>query len=235
MTGNAAPLAVVTGSRKGIGRHLAEHFVARGYRVVGCSRQPADWSLDGYTHCLADVTEEAQVVALFADVRRHHGTPSVLVNNAGVASMNHVLLTPGSSVDRILRTNVLGTVLTSRECAKLMMGTRFGRIINFSSVAAPMDLEGEAVYAASKSAVEGFTRVLAKELGPFGITVNAIGPAPTDTDLTRAVPPEKIAALVERLAVRRAGTFDDIANVVDFLVKPESAMVTGQTIYLGGP
>ena len=231
----AMPLAVVTGSRKGIGKHLAGHLAARGYRVVGCSREPADWTLDGYEHCVADVTEEAQVVALFADVRRRHGAPRVLVNNAGVAAMNHALLTPGATLERVLRINVLGTALVSRECAKLMMQERFGRIVNFSTVAVPLALEGEAAYAASKSAVEAFTRVLARELGPMGITVNAIGPAPTDTDLTRGVPAEKIAGLVERLSIKRPGTFEDIANVLDFLIRPESSAVTGQTIYLGGP
>ncbi len=230
-----APLAVVTGSRKGIGRHLARHLVERGYRVVGCSREPADWGLDGYEHALVDVTDEARVVAFFADVRRRLGPPSVLVNNAGVAAMNHALLTPGATVERILRINVLGTILVSRESAKLMMAERFGRIVNFSTVAVPLALEGEAAYAASKSAVETFTRVLARELGPMGITVNAVGPAPTDTDLTRAVPSEKIASLVDRLSVKRPGTFEDIANVVDFLIRPESSAVTGQTIYLGGP
>src|ERR1700674_3501944 len=104
-----SPLAVVTGSRKGIGRHLAQHLVACGYRVAGCSRGPADWSLEGYEHGLVDVTDEAQVVSFFADVRRRLGPPSVLVNNAGVAAMNHALLTPGATVDRILRINVLGT------------------------------------------------------------------------------------------------------------------------------
>ena len=229
------PLAVVTGARKGIGRHLARHLAERGYRVVGCSREPDEGRAENYEHRIADVTDEAQVVALFAAVRRQYGSPAVLVNTAGVAAMNLALLTPATTIERVLRTNVLGTILASRECAKLMIAQRFGRIVNFSSVAVPMQLEGEAVYAASKAAVETFTRVLARELGPTGITVNAIGPAPTDTDLTRSVPPEKIQALIDRLAVARAGTMEDIANVVDFLIRPESSAVTGQTIYLGGP
>ena len=229
------PLALVTGSRKGIGQFLARHLVGRGYAVVGCSRQPADWSLEGYEHRLVDVTDERGVVALCAALRRERGAPAVLINNAGVAAMNHALLTPSATVEAILRTNVLGTVLVSREVAKLMLLEGFGRIVNFSSVAVPLGLEGEAVYAASKSAIETFTRVLARELGPRGITVNAVGPAPTDTDLTRSVAGAKIQGLIDRLAVRRAGTFEDIANVVDFLVRPESSAVTGQTIYLGGP
>ncbi len=209
--------------------------MGRGYRVVGCSRSPADSTLEGYEHAIADVTQEAAVVALFAQIRRKHGAPAVLVNNAGVSSMNLALLTPAETAEDILRTNVLGTVLASRECAKLMIGRRFGRIVNFSSVAAPLQVEGEAVYAASKSAVESFTRVLARELGPFGITVNAIGPGPIRTDMMRAVPQETIDRLVARLAIRRLGTFEDIAQVLDFLIAPESAAVTGQTIYLCGP
>lgn len=232
---NPPPVAVVTGSRKGIGRHLAGHLVARGFSVVGCSRQEADWTLDGYEHVVADVAEEKQVVALLDRVRQRHGGLSVLVNNAGTASMNPVLLTPGLTVERIVRTNFVGTVLVSRESAKLMMKARFGRIVNLTTVAVPLALEGEAIYAASKSAVETFTRILARELGPAGITVNAVGPPPIDTDLTRGVPREKIEALTARLATRRAGTLEDVANAVDFFIRPESGGVTGQVLYLGGP
>jgi 3-oxoacyl-[acyl-carrier protein] reductase len=228
-------VALVTGSRKGIGRHLAEHLVRSGYRVVGCSREKADWTLEGYEHEMADVADEAQVMALLEGIRRRHGGLSVAVNNAGVASMNPVLLTPGATVDRIVRTNLIGTVLVSRESAKLMMKARFGRIVNLSSIAAPLALEGEAIYAASKSGVETFTRVLARELGSFGITVNAVGPPPIDTDLTRGVPVEKLDALVARLATRRRATAEEVARALDFFITPESGGITGQVVYLGGP
>jgi 3-oxoacyl-[acyl-carrier protein] reductase len=97
-----------------------------------------------------------------------------------------------------------------------------------------MDLEGEAVYAASKSAVEKFTRILAREIGSTGITVNTIGPSPIETDLIRSVPREKIDRLVDHLAIKRLGTFDDVRHLVDFLIHAESGYITGQTIYLGG-
>lgn len=228
-------VALVTGSRKGIGRHLAGHLVAAGFQVVGCSREAADWELEGYEHVLADVSEEGDVIRLLDGVRRHHGGLSVLVNNAGVASMNPVLLTPASTVERIVRTNFVGTVLCAREGAKLMMRGRFGRIVNLTTVAVPLALEGEAIYASSKSAVETFTKILARELAPSGITVNAVGPPPIDTDLTRGVPREKLDALVARLATRRLATADEVARVVDFLISPENGGVTGQVIYLGGP
>jgi 3-oxoacyl-[acyl-carrier protein] reductase len=228
------PVALVTGSRRGIGRHISAHLVARGYTVVGCSPNAADWELEGYEHEVADVGSEKDVVALLRGIRKRHGGLSVLVNNAGAASMNHVLTTPGETVERIVRTNLIGTILVSRESAKLMMPGGWGRIVNLSTVAVPLRLEGEAIYASAKAGVEVFTRILARELAPLGITVNAIGPAPTPTDLTRGVPSEALEKLIGRLSIQRPGTFADVTNVLDFLLGRESDAVTGQVLYLGG-
>src|SRR3989338_1118445 len=104
----SGPVAVITGTRKGIGKHLAHHFAARGFRVVGCSREAPDWRASGYEHVQADVTDEAQVTALFAHVRRSLGRLDVLINNAGIASMNHLLLTPRAAVERLMRAKFLG-------------------------------------------------------------------------------------------------------------------------------
>lgn len=225
---------LITGARKGLGRFLAEHYLRQGAVVEGCSRQPSDLRSDGYTHHAADVADEGQVKAMVADVVRRHGRLDVAVNNAGVASMNHSLLTPAAAVDRIMGTNVRGTFLVTREAAKAMGRRRAGRVVNLTTVAVPLRLAGEALYAASKSAVETLTRVQARELGPLGITVNAVGPTPIDTDLIRGVPADKIKAIVDGLAVRRLGRCEDVANVVDFFIRPESDYVTGQVIYLGG-
>lgn len=228
------PVALVTGTRKGIGRYLAEHFLARGLRVEGCSREPAGWEAPGYTHHCLSVADEAGVKAMLTDIQKRLGRLDILVNNAGIASMNHVLLTPDATAVKILDTNFRGTFLLCREAAKLMRRRKYGRIVNVSTIAVPLQLEGESLYAASKSAVETFSRVLAREVADFGITVNVVGPTPIETDLIRNVPKDKIAGIIQRLAVKRLGRFEDVANVVDFFIRPESEYVTGQVLYLGG-
>lgn len=227
-------VVLITGTRTGIGRFLAEHFIRKGALVEGCSREAPGWDSENYTHHAVDIADEAQVNGMLASIRRRHGRLDIVINNAGVASMNHTLLAPGSTVDRVFATNFRGTFLVCRESAKLMRRQRFGRIVNIGTVATPMRIEGEAIYAASKSAVVTFTQILAREVAEFGITCNVVGPTPIDTDLIRGVPREKIDAITNSLAIKRLGRFEDVANVVDFFVRPESDYVTGQAIYLGG-
>lgn len=234
MLSDGAPVTLVTGSRAGVGRFLVERFAQQGHWVVGCSRGASDFAHDRYTHVLADVGSESDVRRLLALVRQQFGRLDNVVNNAGAAQMNHALLTPVETVERLLRTNAVGTFLVSRESARLMLARKYGRIVNFSTVAVPFALEGEAAYVASKAAVEAFTRVLARELAPMGITVNAVGPGPMDTALTRGVPAEKLAALTGRQVIPRQPTFAELAHCVEFLLHRDSGMVTGQVLYLGG-
>lgn len=228
------PVVLITGTRKGIGLELARHLLERGWRVVGCSRQASELVAERYAHFTLDVADEAAVREMMRALRAEYGGLDALINNAGIAAMNHALLTPTETLRKILETNVVGTFLLSREAAKLMRKSVRARIINFSTVAVPLRLEGEAAYAASKAAVEMITRVLARELAPYGITCNAVGPTPIATDLIRNVPREKIDRLLQTQAIPRLGEPRDVINVVDFFLRPESDFVTGQVLYLGG-
>ena len=225
---------LITGTRKGLGKQLAEHYLKQGFWVAGCSRRNPSIEHERYKHFRLDVSDEKAVVKMVRSVSREWGGIDILLNNAGIASMNHFLLTPMSTAQRVFNTNFFGSFLFTREVSKVMMKSKKGRIVNYTTVAVALKLEGEAIYGASKAAVENLTHVTAKELGAFGITVNSIGPTPVLTDLIKNVPQDKIQHLIDQQSIKRLGEFEDVLNVIDFFVKDESEFVTGQTIYLGG-
>ena len=224
---------LVTGSSKGIGKEIATRLLDSGYKVIGCSRQTVDLGNKEYLHFNADVANNREVQSLFAELRKSRIKLYGLINNAGIASMNHFLTTPIDTARRIMDTNYIGTLQMMQQGARLMTGGQ-GRIVNFTSVAKPLDLEGESVYASSKAAIETLTRITSRELAPFGVTVNAIGPTPIWTDLIKSVPSEKLESLLSRQAIKRLGEFEDVWNCVEFLISEKSNFVTGQVIYLGG-
>jgi len=228
------PVILITGSSKGIGAHLARHYLEAGWRVAGCSRGESTIDHPAYNHTSLDVGDEKAVAAMVRDRARDWKRIDALLNNAGIASMNAALLTPGRTLESVFRTNCFGAFYFARECAKVMLRRKSGRIVFFTTVARPLRLEGEIAYAASKAAVENLAQILSRELAPEGITVNAVGPTPVQTDLIRGVSEEAIERLLCRQAIRRLGQFEDVSNVVDFFLRPESNFITGQTIYLGG-
>jgi len=225
---------VITGTRKGIGRFLAEYYLAQNMIVCGCSRSACDLDNSKYIHYELDVADEKAVEKMVNDIYKRFRKIDYLVNNAGIASMNHSLLTPLSVVEKIFQTNVYGTFVFCREVARIMAKRKYGRIINFTTVATPLYLDGESVFSASKSAIEQLTRVLAKELGGSGITCNAVGPSPVKTDLIKNIGDEKIKKLLDKQAIHRFADFNDIVNVINFYIDNRSSMITGQIIYLGG-
>lgn len=225
---------LITGTRKGIGKHLAETYVRRGYIVEGCSRGASSIEAENYTHSEIDITDEKAVKGWISAIARRHGRIDCVLNNAAIASMNHVLLTPAATANRMLAVNVTATMLVCRDAAKVMMRRKYGRIVNFTTIVDPIGLAGEAIYAASKSAVATFTRILAFELGGYGITCNLFGATPIMTDMIKGVPKDKIDAVVNGLAIKRLGTMDDCVNVCDFFINPLSDNITAQVLYLGG-
>ena len=225
---------LITGSRKGIGKYIAEYYLKKGFHVFGCSRGESTIKNKNYIHFKVDISYEKSVKDMIRKIKAKYGGIDALINNAGIASMNHSLLTPTKTVERILKTNVLGMYVCCRETAKILKKSEHARIINFCTVATPLKLEGEAIYAASKAAVLNLTQILSKEFADFGITVNAIGPTPIKTDLIRSVPQEKLNNLINQQAIKRFGKFEDVLNIVDFFISPKSDFITGQILYLGG-
>lgn len=221
---------IITGSSKGIGKALCEFYLNQGDTVVGCSRGKSTITHENYTHYSLHVADENAVSTMVKEVKQQHTRIDVLINNAGTASMNHLMLTPTKTYDTVMDTNLKGTFLFSRECAKAMMKTG-GKIINLSSIAVPLALEGEAIYAASKAAIETLTQVMAKEVAPLNITVNAIGPGPIDTDLLKGVSQEKREVLLNQLPSKTLGTVEEVIEKAELFLNSDK---TGEIAYLAG-
>ena len=225
---------LITGSSRGLGKALAEHYLHKGDNVYGCARSEGSIDHDNYFHYQVDISSPEDVTNFFFSLRKEIKQLDAIINNAGIASMNAFALTPVESFQKIFDINVQGTFLFCQKGFGLLKRSPHPRIINMSTVAVPLQLEGESIYAASKSAVETLTRIIAKEYGGFGITCNAIGPSPIDTALIKGVAKDKIAKLIKRQAVQKMATEEDVLNLADFFLRPESHMISGQVVYLGG-
>ena len=201
-------VALITGSSRGIGRHLVQHLVAHNFEVIGCSRSAVkSMEAANHTHVVADVGLEEDIARLFQlAIRTRYGRLDIVVDNAAVnPAIGLSMLTTRSAATETLMTNVLGTFSVSREAAKLMMRGKWGRIINFSSMAARHEVAGEAIYSASKAAIQTLTRVMAKEFYRYGITCNAIAPAAIETDMMNAVPRDALREVLARNAIPEMG------------------------------
>lgn len=220
---------VVTGASRGLGRHIAGRAQAAGYRVIGLARAAAEAPFPIHA---CDVADAAAVKAVATSLRDEPLWG--VVNAAGIASMNLALMTPSATVQRVMATNLMGAIHVSQAFGQMLVRRKAGRIIHFSSIAVPLALAGEAVYAASKAGVETFSRTFAREISAFGVTVNCIAPGPIDTDLIAKVPAEAIDRIVERQVVRRKATPEDVWSLAAFLLSDSAAMVSGEVLHVGG-
>ncbi len=222
---------IVTGASRGLGRHCAMALHERGYRVIGLSRtSKGDAPFEVRS---ADVSDAKSLSTALGDLKRDKSV-FALVNAAGIASMNLVITTPPETVAKIINTNLIGTILMCQLVAPAMIRRGNGRIINFSTLGVPLAIKGEAIYIASKAGVEGFSRAFAREMSPHGVTVNTIAPGPIDTALIEKVPRDKIDAVVSRQIIEKQAVPGDVLNIVSLLLSPESSMISGETIHVGG-
>lgn len=220
---------LVTGSRRGIGRAIVETLLQRGHGVFGCSLNDTDLKHPNYTHLVADVSKADQVQALFDRLRLESSSIDACINCAGVAGMNHILLTPPEQVRKIIETNLLGAFNVTQEAARAMSQTG-GLIVHFSTIAVRLNLEGECAYAASKAGVEAVVKIAAKELETLRVRVNAIALGPVDTDLIRNVPKKKIDDLLKASHRTKMITREEIFEVIEFFTR--NTETTGQIVDL---
>ncbi|MCR8679846.1 MULTISPECIES: SDR family NAD(P)-dependent oxidoreductase [Campylobacter] len=224
---------IITGTSKGIGNALARLYLDEGHTIIGCSRNTPNINHTNYHHYTLDANDEKSVIDMIKEIGRKFKV-DILINNIGTTTLNHIATTNLDLVDEIYRVNFRTTFLFTKEVAKIMMKNRKGSIVNISSIAVPLNLEGEAVYASMKSAIEKFTQISAKEFGYYGIRINALGVSPTKTNLIKALPKDKLDSLLSKLIIKDYCEFEDIKNGVDFLISDKSRFITAQTIYLGG-
>ena len=229
---------LITGAGSGLGHGLSLYFAATGHRVLAtdkCAESVKATAAEAGANVTAfelDVSSHAQIAAFGDSLDGRH--VDVLVNNAGLQHVAQLEEFPPEKWDQLIDVMLKGSAAMTRLVLPGMRQHNFGRIVNMTTVAVPMRLEGEAIYASSKAAVEMLTRVLAKEFAEFGITVNAVGPSPIETNLIRGVAAEKIQNIIDAQSVHKMATFGDVVNIVDFFVRRESRYVSGQILYLGG-
>lgn len=242
-------VAVVTGAARGIGAAVAKKFANGGAKVA-----VFDINLDGVDIVAQQIREEqGEAIAVQCDVANEksveeafnkvvdaYGKVDILINNAGVLRDNLLFKMSESDWDTVMNVHLKGTFLCTREAQKYMVNNKYGKIVNLSSTSA-LGNRGQVNYSAAKAGLQGVTKTLAIELGPFGINVNGIAPGFIETEMTKATA-ERLGITIEQmvenvsktLPVRRGGKPEDIANVAAFLCSDEASYVTGQIIYVAG-
>jgi len=232
-TADGARVMVITGTSRGIGRGMAEHFARAGYVVEGCSRGAS--TLDGlehYHHSSLDVCDEAQVRDWARQVKRRCGRVDVAVCNVGLVKLG--ALTGMTSLDAFrsfVDAILVGTFLVCREFAKIMALQRSGRIVNVTSIMTELHAPGTSGYASAKSGVVEFTKVLARELADSGVTCNVVSPSVVATESSSAFGEEWMKNMLAMQTLKRPIGVDELCNVVAFFAAPESSCVTGQIIH----
>lgn len=235
---------MVTGASRGIGKAIALLAAENHAHVIinynknekGAAELVDMIHGNGFSASMikADVSSEDEVKDMFSSIKEKHSRIDVLVNNAGLMRNSLLALTSTELFDHTIDVNLKGTFLCTRYASNMMRKQRSGRIINISSIVGLQGYEGQAVYSASKAAVVGFTRSVAKEFGRYGITVNAIAPGLIETDLIKDIKPDIREKMLSNISLGRIGTPEDVAKVVLFLSSDLASYVSGSVIAVDG-
>jgi 3-oxoacyl-[acyl-carrier protein] reductase len=239
----AGKVAMVTGGSRGIGAGAVRALAERGARVLinyvedpgGRNRAEAESVASGLRDAVVlqcNVGDPAQVDAMMEEIRQRVGGLDILINNAGILRDRTLKKITPQDWDDVLRVNLGGVFHCTRSAAPLLRPD--GRVVNIASVSAFLGVYGQANYASAKAGVVALTKVTARELAKQRITVNAVAPGVIDTDMTRALPAEAMARLLEMIPLARPGTIDDVVHALMFLCSPACGYVTGQVIHVNG-
>ena len=234
-------IALVTGASRGIGAAIADLLASRGATVIGTATTDGGAAaigerlkpLGGHGRAL-DVTDAAAIDALVDAIAKDFGPVTILVNNAGITRDNLLMRMKDEDWNAILDTNLSSIFRTSKAVMRGMMKARKGRIINIASVIGVTGNAGQANYAAAKAGIIGFSKSMAREIGSRNITVNVVAPGFIETDMTRDLPEDAKAKMLEDIALGRLGSPRDIAEAVAFLAGPAAAYITGETLHVNG-
>lgn len=232
---------LVTGASRGLGLGIAGALAGEGFRVLALARTEGDalaraaaeaeWAGRGTIHFVPfDLDDHAGMPALVKRLRESHGPVYGLVNNAGLGTAGVLATMPVDAIERLVRLNTLAPVVLTRHVVRSMMAAGDGRIVNISSIVATTGYKGLSVYAATKASLIGFTRSLAREVGPLGITVNAVAPGFVATDMTSDLTPGDLERVARRSALGRTIAVADVASAVAFLMGERARNITGTTI-----
>lgn len=224
-------MIVVTGASRGLGSAIAERLTRLGKHVVGIARSGCGGEFESFQ---LDVGSADEVKRFATSLRSRKTDVNVLINAAGVASMNLALMAPPRAVAKVVSTNLLGTIYMCQAVAPLIIRSGGGSIINFSTIAVPLALRGESAYVASKAGVESYSRSLARELGDHKIQVNCISPGPINTDLMRGVSEEQKFSIISQQILQRQFFPSDVCDVVELLLDPRSRSISGHILHIGG-
>ena len=237
-------VAVVTGGFRGLGRAMSVALAKSGAQVVAADVLPEDvghetvkavQEVGGKCELVRlDVTSSEAAEETLRDVHKRLGRLDILVNNAGIARDNLLLRVSDEDIQKTCAVNVTGAINCARSAIKIMMRARTGRIINLASVVAELGNPGQTVYSASKAALIGLTKTLAREYASRGITVNAVAPGFIDTDMTKNLPADAKKFMLEQIPLGRMGQPEDVATAVLFLCTDEASYITGQVLRVNG-
>ena len=226
----------ISGASRGIGNSLAKYFAEKNYIVIGTSR--SDFEFDIKSESLIpiklDITCREDIKKCYEDLKDKNMLPNILINNAGITSDQIFLRMKDDEWDNVISTNLTGVFNLTKVFIKNMIKNRYGRIINISSISGLMGNPGQVNYSSSKSALNGFTKSLAKEIGSRNITVNNVAPGFIDTDMTAFIDEEAKENIVETIPLKRFGTVNDVSELVYFLSSDNASYITGQTISVDG-